>query len=126
MNMTKNAFQFGIEPVHITDNDNLQVNEGLPTIVDMLGTDIAYYNGEDKGVFMLAKRFTALSFGCFRHDGENITVVLSRDGNTQSHDLEILGKVFVVAEAATTVKMGTGSAAAVLPVVKRLSFTKTS
>lgn len=27
MNMTKNAFQFGIEPVHITDNDNLQVNE---------------------------------------------------------------------------------------------------
>ncbi|ELP7131737.1 hypothetical protein R1188_003839, partial [Shigella flexneri] len=34
MNMTKNAFQFGIEPVHITDNDNLQVNEGLPTNAD--------------------------------------------------------------------------------------------
>ncbi|MCF4054632.1 hypothetical protein L2V98_25290, partial [Escherichia coli] len=33
-------------------------------------------------------------------------------------------KVFVVAEAATTIKMGTGSATAVLPVVKRLSFTK--
>lgn len=99
---------------------------GEDAIVDMLGTDIAYYNGADRGVFMMAKRFTALSFGCFRHDGENITVVLSRDGNTQSHDLEILGKVFVVAEAATTVKMGTGSAAAVLPVVKRLSFTKTS
>ncbi|HCS2510432.1 TPA: hypothetical protein OQT18_003933, partial [Shigella flexneri] len=99
---------------------------GEDAIVDMLGTDVAYYNGADRGVFMMAKRFTALSFGCFRHDGENITVVLSRDGNTQSHDLEILGKVFVVAEAATTVKMGTGSAAAVLPVVKRLSFTKTS
>ncbi|HID2246835.1 TPA: hypothetical protein ACXF9M_003105, partial [Escherichia coli] len=28
------------------------------------------------------------------------------------------------AEAATTIKMGTGSATAVLPVVKRLSFTK--
>ncbi|MEY7271349.1 hypothetical protein [Citrobacter koseri] len=98
---------------------------GEDAIVDMLGTDIAYYNGEDKGVFMLAKRFTALSFGCFRHDGENITVVLSRDGDSQSHDLEILGKVFVVAEAATTIKMGTGSATAVLPVVKRLSFTKT-
>ncbi|EAB9323928.1 hypothetical protein D6Z50_21685, partial [Shigella flexneri] len=97
---------------------------GEDAIVDMLGTDIAYYNGEDKGVFMLAKRF-ALSFGCFRHDGENITVVLSRDGDSQSHDLEILGKVFVVAEAATTVKMGTGSATAVLPVVKRLKFTKT-
>ncbi len=98
---------------------------GEDAIVDMLGTDIAYYNGEDKGVFMLAKRLTALSFGCFRHDGENITVVLSRDGDSQSHDLEILGKVFVVAEAATTIKMGTGSAAAVLPVVKRLKFTKT-
>ncbi|HHN9507302.1 TPA: hypothetical protein ACP69B_003591, partial [Escherichia coli] len=98
---------------------------GEDAIVDMLGTDIAYYNGEDKGVFMLAKRFTALSFGCFRHDGENITVVLSRDGDSQSHDLEILGKVFVVAEAATTIKMGTGSATAVLPVVKRLKFTKT-
>ncbi|HDQ5944655.1 TPA: hypothetical protein QA962_003508 [Shigella flexneri] len=83
------------------------------------------FSGEDKGVFMLAKRFTALSFGCFRHDGENITVVLSRDGDSQSHDLEILGKVFVVAEAATTIKMGTGSATAVLPVVKRLKFTKT-
>lgn len=179
----KDAFQFGIEPVRITDTDNIQINEGLPTNADpqvyafelaklvktMLngvlksaqenipfpvevlptrnslptpiiahtladrsvlvpvrgGTDIAYYNGEDKGVFMLAKRFTALSFGCFRHDGENITVVLSRDGDSQSHDLEILGKVFVVAEAATTVKMGTGSATAVLPVVKRLKFTKT-
>ncbi|SRN49188.1 Uncharacterised protein [Shigella flexneri] len=51
-------------------------------------------------------------------------MVLSRDGDSQSHDLEILGKVFVVAEAATTIKMGTGSATAVLPVVKRLSFTK--
>lgn len=50
---------------------------GEDAIVDMLGTDIAYYNGEDRGVFMMAKRFTALSFGCFRHDGENITVVLS-------------------------------------------------
>lgn len=98
---------------------------GEDAIVDMLGTDIAYYNGEDKGVFMLAKRFTALSFGCFRHDGENITVVLSRDGDTQSHSLEILGKVFVVAEAATTVKLDTGAATAVLPVVKRLKFTKT-
>ncbi|EOD0026185.1 hypothetical protein ACJAN6_004512, partial [Shigella flexneri] len=27
MNMTKNAFQFGIEPVRITDTDNIQVNE---------------------------------------------------------------------------------------------------
>lgn len=99
---------------------------GEDAIVDMLGTDIAYYNGGDRGVFMLAKRFTCLSFGCFRHDGENITVVLSRDGDSQSHDLEIFGKVFVVAEAATTVKMQTGSATAVLPVVKRLSFTKTS
>ncbi|EOC2841318.1 hypothetical protein ACI2RT_004275 [Escherichia coli] len=98
---------------------------GEDAIVDMLGTDIAYYNGEDRGVFMMAKRFTALSFGCFRHDGENITAVLSRDGDSQSHSLEILGKVFVVAEAATTVKMGTGSATAVLPVVKRLKFTKT-
>ena len=98
---------------------------GEDAIVDMLGTDIAYYNGEDRGVFMMAKRFTALSFGCFRPDGENITAVLSRDGDSQSHSLEILGKVFVVAEAATTVKMGTGSATAVLPVVKRLKFTKT-
>ena len=27
----KDAFQFGIEPVRITDTDNIQVNEGLPT-----------------------------------------------------------------------------------------------
>ncbi len=99
---------------------------GEDAIVDMLGTDIAYYNGEDRGVFMMAKRFTALSFGCFRHDGEHVTVVLSRDGDSQSHDLEILGKVFVVAEAATTIKMDTGPATAVLPVVKRLNFTKTN
>ncbi|ENT4317698.1 hypothetical protein ACFU9M_004047, partial [Escherichia coli] len=32
---------------------------------------------------------------------------------------------FVVAEAATTVKLDTGAATAVLPVVKRLKFTKT-
>ncbi|MBY7567206.1 hypothetical protein K7A14_12955 [Escherichia coli] len=25
----KDAFQFGIEPVRITDTDNLQINEGL-------------------------------------------------------------------------------------------------
>ncbi|OOP39672.1 hypothetical protein AJR30_009325, partial [Shigella flexneri] len=52
-------------------------------------------------------------------------VVSAIASTPQSHDLEILGKVFVVAEAATTVKMGTGSATAVLPVVKRLKFTKT-
>ncbi|EEW5989882.1 TPA: hypothetical protein L6701_000618 [Escherichia coli] len=97
---------------------------GEDAVKDMLGTDIAYYNGTDRGLFMLAKQFTCLSFGCLRHDGEHITVVLSRDGDSQSHDLEILGKVFVVAEAATTVKMKTGSAAAVLPVVKCLSFSK--
>lgn len=27
----KDAFQFGIEPVRITDTDNIQINEGLPT-----------------------------------------------------------------------------------------------
>lgn len=34
MNMIKDAFQFGIEPVRITDTDNIQVNEGLPTNAD--------------------------------------------------------------------------------------------
>ncbi|MGT5887731.1 hypothetical protein ACRWZ7_10125, partial [Escherichia coli] len=34
MNMIKDAFQFGIEPVRITDTDNLQINEGLPTNAD--------------------------------------------------------------------------------------------
>ncbi len=34
MTMTKDAFQFGIEPVRITDTDNIQVNEGLPTNAD--------------------------------------------------------------------------------------------
>ena len=34
MTMTKDAFQFGIEPVRITDTDNLQINEGLPTNAD--------------------------------------------------------------------------------------------
>ncbi|MEZ1310081.1 hypothetical protein QVM76_14645, partial [Escherichia coli] len=72
----------------------------------------------------LHRCYSPISFTVIRNDGENITVVLSRDGDSQSHDLEILGKVFVVAEAATTIKMGTGSATAVLPVVKRLSFTK--
>lgn len=95
---------------------------GEDAITDMLGTDLAYYNGTDRGIFMLAKRFTCLSFGCFRHDGEHITAVLSRDGDSQSHDLEIFGKVFVVAEAATTINMTSGSATAVLPVVKRLKF----
>ncbi len=32
--MIKDAFQFGIESVRITDTDNLQVNEGLPTNAD--------------------------------------------------------------------------------------------
>lgn len=35
----KDAFQFGIEPVRITDTDNIQVNEGLPT---------AYYREGDR------------------------------------------------------------------------------
>ncbi len=30
----KDAFQFGIEPVRITDTDNIQINEGLPTNAD--------------------------------------------------------------------------------------------
>ncbi|HIF7426859.1 TPA: hypothetical protein ACX4HB_002477, partial [Escherichia coli] len=34
MNMIKDAYQFGIEPVRITDTDNIQVNEGLPTNAD--------------------------------------------------------------------------------------------
>lgn len=34
MTMTKDALQFGIEPVRITDTDNMQVNEGLPTNAD--------------------------------------------------------------------------------------------
>ncbi|WP_226950909.1 hypothetical protein [Rouxiella sp. S1S-2] len=95
---------------------------GDEAIKDMLGTDLAYYNGADRGVFMMAKGFTALSFGCLRHDGEHVSVVLSRDGDAQAHDLEVLGKVFVVAEAATSVVMGGGVKPAVLPVVKRIQF----
>lgn len=34
MTMTKDSYQFGIEPVRITDTDNIQVNEGLPTNAD--------------------------------------------------------------------------------------------
>ncbi|ASQ63392.1 hypothetical protein BS647_17820 [Shigella flexneri 1a] len=34
MTTIKDAFQFGIEPVRITDTDNIQVNEGLPTNAD--------------------------------------------------------------------------------------------
>lgn len=30
----KDAFQFGIEPVRISDTDNIQINEGLPTNAD--------------------------------------------------------------------------------------------
>ncbi len=136
----KDAFQFGIEPVRITDTDNIQINEGLPT-----NADPQVY------AFELAKLVKTMLNGVLKSAQENIpfpvevlptrnslptpiiahtladrsVVVLSRDGDSQSHDLEILGKVFVVAEAATTIKMDTGSATAVLPVVKRLKFTKT-
>ena len=99
---------------------------GEDAIKDMLGTDIAYYNGSDRGAFMLSKRFTALSFGCLRTDGEHINVVLSRDGNSQSHDLEIRGKVHVVAEPAATIKMGTGSVNALLFVVQRLVWDRSN
>ena len=37
MTMIKDSYQFGIEPVRITDTDNIQVNEGLPTNADPQG-----------------------------------------------------------------------------------------
>lgn len=113
MNMTKNAFQFGIEPVHITDNDNLQVNEGLPT-----NADPQVY------ALQLAKTVKAMLNGVLKDAQDNIPFPVEVLPTRNSLPTPIIAHTLADRSVLVPVRGGTGSATAVLPVVKRLSFTK--
>ncbi|HDW3265988.1 TPA: hypothetical protein RMM65_002955 [Enterobacter ludwigii] len=94
------------------------------SIEEMLGTDFCSYNGEDKGVFLMPKAFTGLSFAPPKVDGEWFTTILTRDTDRQAFVLEIIGKLYILNEATTEIKDGIRKDAAVLPVVTNITFTK--
>ncbi|WP_329486605.1 hypothetical protein [Citrobacter freundii] len=97
---------------------------GEDGIEEMLGTDFCSYNGEDKGVFLMPKAFTGLSFAPPKVDGEWFTTILTRDTDRQAFVLEVIGKLYILNEATTEIKDGIRKDAAVLPVVTNITFTK--
>lgn len=97
---------------------------GEDGLEEMLGTDYCSYNGEDKGVFLMPKAFTGLSFAPPKVDNEWFTTILTRDTDRQAFVLEVIAKMYILNEASTQIKDGVHKADAILPVVTNITFTK--
>lgn len=69
---------------------------GLSTLEDLIGATVQPYTGTDYGIFMVPKLFTSLSYRQGRN-GDVWRVLVTRNAQAQSWDLEILATVDIVA-----------------------------
>ncbi|WP_312776986.1 hypothetical protein [Pseudescherichia sp.] len=71
---------------------------GVADVEDLLGCGVMEYNGEDRGLFLLPRRFTAMSFRSTA-DGDAFPVTLSRNVNKQAWVIEARGMIDLIASA---------------------------
>ncbi|MDG0292928.1 hypothetical protein MXT29_10620 [Klebsiella pneumoniae] len=96
---------------------------GMAEISELVGTAVAPYSGDDRGVIILPKKYAMLSFRSTR-SGDLVNVLVTRDANRAGYDVELVGALDVMATG--TVKVKTGAfdteAAASYPLVHVLKF----
>jgi hypothetical protein len=78
---------------------------GRDDIEDLLGSLVQEYSGPNRGVFLLPKAFTSLSYRTGR-DGKVWNIVTTRNPGAQAWDLEIMAVVDVVAQGLVKAKVG--------------------
>ncbi|MCH6965032.1 hypothetical protein ACNAT0_24840 [Escherichia coli] len=95
----------------------------MTEISELVGTAVAPYSGDDRGVIILPKKYAMLSFRSTR-SGDLVNVLVTRDANRAGYDVELVGALDVMATG--TVKVKTGAfdteAAASYPLVHVLKF----
>ncbi|HCT8366169.1 TPA: hypothetical protein OT979_003326 [Klebsiella aerogenes] len=96
---------------------------GLSEISELVGTAVAPYTGDDRGVFILPKKYAMLSFRSTR-EGDFVKVTVTRDANRAGYDVELVGVVDVMATGTVQVKTGEFDTekAASYPLIHRLVF----
>ncbi|WP_063912555.1 hypothetical protein [Pseudomonas sp. p21] len=79
---------------------------GQDSIEDLIGAGVQPYTGTDRGIFMLPKLFTSLSYR-ERQDGNIWRIEATRNPNAQGWDLEIMAMVDIIANGMVKVKLTT-------------------
>lgn len=78
--------------------DRAAQRAGVDGVEELLGCGVTEYNGTDRGLFLLPRRFTKLSFRS-TVDGDAFPVEMSRDSNRQAWVIEAKGMVDLIASA---------------------------
>ena len=96
---------------------------GMTEISELVGTAVAPYSGDDRGVIILPKKYAMLSFRSTR-SGDLVNVLVTRDANRAGYDVELVGALDVMATGTVKVKAGAfdTEAAASYPLVHVLKF----
>ena len=96
---------------------------GMTEISELVGTAVAPYSGDDRGVILLPKKYAMLSFRSTR-ESDLVKIIVTRIPNKAGYDVELIGAVDVMAMGSVKVKTGTFDtvATASYPLVHVLKF----
>lgn len=96
---------------------------GMTEISELVGTAVAPYSGDDRGVLMLPKKYAMLSFRSTR-EGDLVKIIVTRVPHKSGYDVELIGAVDVMATGSVKVKTGAfdTEAAASYPLIHVLKF----
>lgn len=98
--------------------DRAAQRAGVDGVEELLGCGVTEYNGTDRGLFLLPRRFTKLSFRSTA-EGDAFPVEMSRDSNKQAWVIEVRGCVDLIASA--TAKDADGVEVS-LPLITQLAW----
>jgi hypothetical protein len=97
---------------------------GKGSLQDLIGASVQPYSGPDKGLFLLPKLFTSLSYREDRN-GDIWRIEATRNGNNLCWDLEIMTTVDIVANGKVRVKLtadGLQTEAVAFPMITNITF----
>ena len=97
---------------------------GKGSLQDLIGASVQPYSGPDKGLFLLPKLYTSLSYREDR-DGDIWRIEATRNGNNLCWDLEIMTTVDIVANGKVRVKLtadGLQTEAVAFPMITNITF----
>jgi hypothetical protein len=98
---------------------------GKGSLQDLIGASVQPYSGPDKGLFLLPKLFTSLSYREGR-SGDVWRIEATRNANSMSWDLEIMTVVDIVANGKVRVKLtadGLQTEAVAFPMITNIKLT---
>jgi hypothetical protein len=77
---------------------------GLPDVEDLIGATILPYTGTDRGIFMLPRMFTSLSYR-ERADGRIWKIIPTRNASMQAWEIEVMTVVDIIANGKVQVAL---------------------